>query len=411
MRISKITTFGVILILLLAVFSASLPPKISHAQDDSPSDWSIWLYDQRGTALTRIGLDGTVLDNIQLPLLADHKALQSTFAFSPDGNLLATCSSNADETLITLVIYDTLQDEILHTRELGDVLYCTLLKGSFSEDGRFLAYGAIYDFYNGQPPEPWLFEIMDIATGEIIATLAPAEPALDIIQYSSLPGSVFFDASAQYIVISMEGYAIDGGFPTSTFIWRYAEGQFTPQTDNLYGKRGLNILPQRGEIIWLDRNDQDYTPSEIIGSAPNLNIVMSSDKTGQHKVIAALGPGQGMSLRYVQNGQSILIWEIGTEGEIEDMYTKWWQLDRSGQRTLIPALTVRGGIVVGTETGFMVLQPIDTGVTFVHYEFVGNTLNEGEMVWQTATEITTTWFIAWSTPLAGQADYPTWTAQ
>lgn len=410
MRGFRLISFSIAIVLVVGLVNLSFSQSTSHAQETKQADWSTWLYNQKSDSLVRVGLNGIVLKEMNYPVLAGQKPLQPTISVSPDGDLIATCAIDEDELMATLIIYDTVRDEILQTRELGDVVYCTLLKQSFSQDGQFLAYGAIYDFYNGQPEEMWLFEVMDIASGDVLYELFfDDESAFDNVDYSGLPGSMLFDTNLEMIVLSWEGYAVDGGFPTLSYIWRYAEGELTQQADKLYGKRGLNILPNRGEIVWLDRNDEDYPPSEELVQTPNLNVVMSSDKTGEHKVIATLGPAQGASLHYIQNGERVLIREIGYDAEIEDIYSHWSILDRNGQRTELPGISVNG--IAGTADGFVALQPMNSGVALVHYQFENDVLSDGEMLWQNIIEDTNSWWMLWATPLAGDGSYPAWTAQ
>lgn len=387
----------------------SLSSGVTHAQDNPNNPWSTWLYDQESETLIRVNLDGTLLDEVNIPELTGYHSLQPTFAFSPDGNILAACIINDDETNAILLVYDTLNDTVLQTRDLGDVVYCTLFRGSFSFDGQYLAYGAIFDFYDGPVDVLWLFEVMDITSGAMLHSLSPDNPAFAEIDYSSLPASVYFDTTIDMIVISMQGYAIDGGFPTSTFVWRYGENELTPQEGKLYGKIGFNILPARGEIIWLDRNDDDYTPSEMIGPTPNLNVAMSSDKSGNHKVLASFGPAQGLFLTYIENGQRVLMRIIGYDAEIDELRSEWLILSRLGEQVVIPDFMPLS--VIGTKTGFMALQPLNSGVALMHYEFENNMLSEGEMVWQTIVENTNTWSIVWSSSLQGDGAYPAWVAQ
>lgn len=99
----------------------------------------------------------------------------------------------------------------------------------------------------------------------------------------------------------------------------------------------------------------------------------------------------------------------GYDIEIESYYYNWSILDRDGQRTALPDMSTNG--IAGTQDGFVTLQPINSGVALVHYQFEDNKLSEGEMIWQSIVEDTNSWWMLWASPLEGEGDYPAWTAQ
>lgn len=390
----------IISLTIVMVTVALLHVPASQAQNNT--GWQAWLYNRSTNELVRVDETGEVLQQTTAPALDGETLLGGAIAFSEDGNRAVTCSEDENGD-VTLVVYDLFNEEILQTRELGNVAYCTLTEHSF--DGREVAYGVLNNIYENL--EGWVFEVMDWHTGEILHSLNSEDAAVMVTDYLSVPAPAYHEGGL--LVLRMDPFAIGGEMTHSlpSFVWQPAENRLGRQADDVYGNPGLDILARRGEIIWLER-DEDYTTpanSALLPYTP-MNVIKSSDKSGQHQVIAS-GEGEAIgAITYADNGQKVLFQTIAYHANRAPTYS-WNVIDRSGNVTSLGELAPSVIDAAPTRDGFALLYQEDGQTILARYSFVRNRLREPEIIWTGAGDAFQ-WWLVWSSSIMGEGNLVAW---
>ncbi|MCI0714059.1 MAG: hypothetical protein L0154_28140 [Chloroflexi bacterium] len=372
------------------------------SQAQNSSGWQAWLYNRSANELVRVNETGEVLQQTAAPALDGETLLGGAIAFSEAGNRAATCSEDENGN-VTLIVYDLTNEEVLQTRELGNVAHCTLTGHSF--DGRQLAYGVLNDIYENL--EGWAFEVMDWQTGEILYSLNSEDAEVMVTDYLSVPAPAYHEGGL--LVLRMDPFAIGGEMTHAlpSFVWEPAENRLGRQVDDVYGNPGLDILSQRGEIIWLE-TDEDYTTptnSALLPYTP-MNVIKSSDRSGQHQVIVS-GEGEAIgAITYADNGQKVLFQTIAYHTNRAPTYS-WNVIDRNGNVTSLGELAPSVIDAAPTRDGFALLYQEGGQTLLARYSFVRNRLQEPEIIW-TGEGDAFQWWLVWSTPITGEGNLVSW---
>jgi hypothetical protein len=356
----------------------------------------VWLYDPDAGMLLQVFPDDETKE-IALEVPAGYYLGSMTFSLESDR--FATCLTpnppGQPDVNPLLAIYDITGETYLVQKDLGPIEACSAYDAAFSLDGTQFAFGVIneWDMESEELPT-WTLFVVDTTTGETVNQLDSTDPGVtglgDLSGY--LPVVARFDGDA--IVFILYEWGMAGSTVNPEGLTWYPETGILER--ELYlNLPGVDFLPGPGEYVWVTQDDA-FPPTEVEGPPADYNVIMYTDGLGAAYPVYTHGAWALWGVQFIDGGRKLAV----TAWDIEANTARLFYVDRSGQAGDIPPGV--GGVLIGTEDGYMFLR---TAVTPQTYELVQHVFAEGAdapeetVIWTGTSE--SFWMIAGSAPLVG----------
>jgi hypothetical protein len=391
------------LCILLSLLLAGLSPVA--AQDDA-AVWSIFLFDFEARGLIRVDLDGTVTE-YDLGISQDTFLNPQAMAFAEGGQFAVFCyfglAQLPGEATLAVRNLDTGADWI--TVDMGSVVDCSA--GVIDDGGTQVTVATINYFpddpttNSGDGGPVWELRVIDVATGDIVATLDATSPAaIEAGMVTMYPILTDVRRFVDGVVTFVEApYGTGGGALLNSYMWDIEAGTVT-RTEG-WGFPSATYLDATGELAWID-TDFELSAAEPASLMPAFNVVRVQAPGGEPQIVFHSANDNPVDVVFLDGGARLaVLLQPGFEPEADPaalLLDRWVTVDRGGTVSDLLDEFVFGELVdapggpVALETRF----EAETITTTLTQYGVG----EPRTIWQSERG---GWDFVWVTPVVSDA--------
>jgi hypothetical protein len=382
-------------LLLLAVCALSL----SSAAAQSPTPWSILLYNTADGALVRVDLDGGVetydLGLPQPPLLGPRQ-----IAISDDGARAAYCLHDGRQT--TLIVRDLALGVALVEQPMPNGMTCSVAPGAFDQRGRL----AVAVFSEAGQQNDWEIRLIDTGGAVVDSLTAAALAADDLIIRPQVR-----DFRSDALIFAAVPYGIGGAPDADAYRWQLDSDTVTPMPH--WGAFIFDQLDATGEQVWAQADP--LLPSGNPGAPIRpFNALRLVDPDGGERLIYHCPDWILIDALFVTDGQALafqLLEPVGQADERAQM-TRWLTLTRDGVVRDVGVFSAESRPVMANAPGGDVLLWAEAGADdFAHaaarLDYFDGTSTR--MLWKVTLPPKTgenPWAILWAAPPSGSDALP-----
>lgn len=344
-------------------------------------DWTVWLYHAEDGLLLHLDADGAVLATRTAPTDTGYM-MPHQVVFSHNQQWMATLTHADNAFRQRLTLYQVDDERVIFTYDLpaledlplnaDDNL--VLSEDAFSQNDEQFAF---VSFIAGVG---WTIHIVDIATGNITATLPFDDP--QVIQQPYLKSSdipqiaTFQDNIVGFHIANQDSNPSPQG---RSYAWFLIPNQVYETL--AFPNENHDVLATGETIYPLPDNRYPSDNESIPKNRPHHNLIYVYQMSDETRYPSIARPDLDLlQTWFIQGGERILIkaWE-------DEIRSRWLIYDRNG--TEIRNMPMAGTDVTATDDGFLYLTELNDKAVLVHvntriFETAGDTLWVDEGEWQ-----------------------------
>lgn len=385
--------------------------------------WKAYLFNANSGELLQVNADGSQASyNLGIDNADGSYTGGGDLAISPDGLRVAYCRmiySPDPQTPASaeLIVHDLVTGQDTLRQPVQALQACRTGSDSFSADGTQVTVAIVNGFSN-DPSLPagtplWAYQVVDVNSGSLVASLTPDAPALAGLSWITDAVMLLterFDGDG--IIFKVARWASEGTFDDA-YRW-------TPVDSSLvavpyWNALGVDYLATTGEFA-VSVFDPARPVGEPLGPIPLYNIAQVVTPTETRTVLAGGVEWLLLDQVFVNDGRALAMLLLSTFDPNDPnalSRTRWVLLERDGQvqDLFISELysdlrAIPGGYLLFTQD---VLPAAGTGAT-------GYSLRLGageamQTLWQSPPAADyQSWELIWTTPYTPASDLPPFTA-
>lgn len=396
-------------LLCIAALMISIPVVGAQA-----SNWSTWLYNRDNGRMLRIDANGTILEDITLPLLQNHPVYSYNVAVSHDGNLISYTVYSPDMFTTQFLTYDIRVDDIIQTyspgRITGDSIDFLGIANAYNDFDTAFAYGYAVEGAG------WQIVVLDYPGRREAFRLRSTD---SIVTAAGVPADLLWTPvvrryTGTEITFSMIASGTEGQPEYDAYVWNTVLGNI--QKSIAYPTLMSDSFNPSGEIISPALDERLGNQINTLPIPYQLNSIQVYDPTtGGSFPFFSDAKLTINNVEFIENGRRILINAFDVNDTTSADPRFWAVLERSGQLISYMPIPKDSRSVAGLADGFIYTidptQAADNATSLIQMVTEGNA-NSGHYVW--TSEPGATYRIVWAqdsrTPNAiAQAALPSWT--
>jgi len=366
---------------LLVIGLLSLMVRMATVSAGTPS-WSAWLYDPASGRILEVADDGTLLNDLYLPVSQGFDQLPANVAVSHGGSLLAFVAANSDTGERQLVVFDAAAQFQKLLVSLPPLMGDSLSVGDFPENAfndtdTLLAFG-----YTPSDGEQWRLDVYDLGTGAVTQTLQAFDTAgFEVFNPDGRPLALAIQRfEGTNLTFSLAMLSGEGQARYSSFTWDILANHVTAAPE--WSQLDRDFFPPPGEIIMPVDDPAQPKSAESFLAASRHNTLYVYDPAQNAYFPFYNDPNRSLFWpRFVQNGELIFVAGYTADSDSPDLFL----IERDGTVTSaveVPGITSVRGLTDGLIYTLEVPGDQGNSVTLVYVNTrAGETLEDSAPLW------------------------------